>query len=245
MKQTQYEAELAKIEAAAASARQELARKRNVLDYMEGKLPDIWEHEHFVCVQHDEVCVSFKRVRYESIRGGKKDGDTPELLRRLLDQFPPMPMVKVKDGCSSFKPLVRWEREQRKRAEQGKGEQQTYDCAGVRLHVDVFQDQTVSFIWYSRAGAGEEGEILRLEVKVPWYKLALGKLDMRARYYGGHKGEKVSSWEVCELYVDHKWGAQVVKWASGGPEYPNSWEVYWDKDTGDSMRWESMFKAGE
>lgn len=254
MEQTQYELELAEIERQAESARQELARKRKVLEYMDAKMPGIWSYKHFVCVQSRETWVSFSREKYESLRAkGMKDADTPEFLHEVLRVFPPVPMVKVKDGCTSFKPLIEWEEEEKRRAEK-MGEQyqerNTYDCGGVRLHVNTYQDREVEFIWETW-GTDDEGErerlgskgLIRVAVKVSWWKLEVGKLYMRARYYGGHESGKVSSWERCDLWVDPKWSGQVVKWASGGPEYPNSFEVYWDKDTGARLDYGAMFKG--
>ena len=66
---------------------------------------------------------------------------------------------------------------------------------------------------------------------------------MRAKFYGGNESGKVSSWEHCDLSVDPKWNGQVVKWASGGPEYPNSFSVYWDRDTGGMLDYPSMIKS--
>jgi hypothetical protein len=70
----------------------------------------------------------------------------------------------------------------------------------------------------------------------------LGTLSLRYAYYGGHQSGKVSSVEVCEFRPYHD--GQRVRWASGSPDVPNRFTIYWDKDTGGKLDFARLAEKG-
>lgn len=165
--------------------------------------------------------VHFGYCRYASISEGKNPDR--ELFRRLLAAFPPaLPLVRVKDGCTSFRPDL----------PENNVKGQLYDCGPVKIDIKVFQGPDASFEWH----ANINGELWRIEIEFPLHQCTLGSLNARARYVG----EIVTSWDVCEFRADAP--AQVQKWASGGKEYPNHFTLFYDRDSGYTMDYPSLVK---
>lgn len=173
---------------------------------------------HFYPLYGARGSITFKGCPYESIRKGK--APDADLLRYLLATFPPLPCVKVNDGCTSFRPDLgeSYSREDRAVDE--------YDCFGVIVRVETHQEHTAKIEWYTSLG----GEIWKIAVSVPWYATDFGQLDMAAKRW---PDGKVIRWERCELRPKHD--AQRIRWASGSSEYPNEFTLYWDRDTGASL----------
>jgi hypothetical protein len=181
--------------------------------------------------------VNFKhRGRYR-LSTDKGQEPNAKLLKTLLERFPPVPYMKVKDGgCLSFRPDIE---ENNVDAESHNAD--VYDCYGVTLKVQTFQEQTIRFQWASEL----DGELWRFDIEVPFHQTDVGRLEIRARYYGGHASGKIASYEQCELYPKLELDAQCIRWASGGPEYPNSFTVFWDRDSGARIDFPGLFRRQE
>lgn len=131
------------------------------------------------------------------------------ILTALLLRFPPVELFKVKDGCCSFRPS---------KPERG----EITEVAPVKIDIDVFQKHTAEFEWY----ANFQDKLWKFGFKLPLHTCDLGKLDLRANYYGN--SDKVASYDVCQFIPRPELKARVIRWASGSPEYPNSFTLYWD-----------------
>lgn len=166
--------------------------------------------------------IAFRGTEY-SLREGK----TPDasLLKDLMIKFPWVPVLKVKDGgCTSFHP----------ESEIGKRLAflaDCYECGPVTIGVcDIEHGAKAVFRWFSEVN----GDLYKFEVKFPLHKTRIGVLDAKAKHYGG-EGGPISSWEKCEFIPDQTLNAQKIRWASGGPQYANSFTLFWDRDTGNEI----------
>lgn len=164
---------------------------------------------------------------YFSLQDRAKQPDA-SLLRALLETYKPEEMILYNDGCKSFRPASGVSQEDLDGPK-------TSDVYPVIAKVEFLHDRLVELHWNSLLN----GDIWEFQFKIPLHYLDLGKLDARPRYYGGNSG-KVSSWEVCQFYPHDK-TAKVIRWASGGREYPNSFTVYWE-DTSAELDFPSMIK---
>lgn len=212
--------ELAKLEQATAQKRAELEREYAIRDLL-GAVADGYRPPsiHFHRLYGSRGSIHFQPETYSSLRKADEKQPDAELLRALLASFPPLPCVKVSDSSTSFRPDFgeSYSTEQRPVEE--------YECYGVTVRVETLQDIRAQIEWYTRLA---DGEVWSLRFTVPWYQTDFGQLDMIANRYAGHG--PVSSWERCELQPKHD--AQRICWASGAPEYPNSFTLYWDRDSG-------------
>ena len=172
---------------------------------------------HFFRLYGAVGSIHFKGTEYDSLRRPGEKAPDPELLRRLLASYPPVPAVRVKDACTSFRPDIP--------ANNPEGAN-LYDCHGVIVDVETFQSQTAGVEWHAEL----DGELWRFGVSVPWYQTDFGTLSLRSKRYGGDG--PVASWE-CSLQPKHN--AQVIRWASGAAQYPNRFTLYWDRHSGAAL----------
>ena len=200
---------LAELEAEYAKKRDEALKDEAIL----GLLPD-WAKEykhggpHWYKLYGREVSIHFDRPRYSSIDGDKKAPDLA-FVGRLMAEFSPLPVVMVKDGCTSFR-LASAAPEDSERCN-------VTPVAPFVIRIET-QDREARFSWTSAVG----GFAAELGVSVPLPPL-LGRLDAKVNEdrYGGRKVER------CD-FEPRAAGARRVKWASGGPQYLNNFTVYWE-----------------
>lgn len=203
----------------------EIMKRASIQDELRGVLEGCHEPSiHFSKLYGRVGSIHVHGTEYEGLRHDKQPDAA--LLVALLVKYPPVPFIRVKDGCTSFRPdTIENNQALREGAD-------TYDCYGVHVDIETFQHQVADFTWCSAVA----GELWEFEVRFPLYQTDLGVLNMRAIYYGGHG--PVRCWEVCEFRPNH--GAQIIKWGSGGPEYPNRFTLYWDRDSGAAMDWAKL-----
>src|SRR5262245_768504 len=94
---------------------------------------------------------------YESIRKGKNPN--ADLLRLLLEKFPPVRMMKVKDGCTSFRPDTDENNEQLREGAD------VYECHSVIVKVETFQHRVADFEWTAEI----DGDLYAFSVRFPWH----------------------------------------------------------------------------
>lgn len=177
-------------------------------------LPQIGEYAspsiHFYKLYGTVGGVHYGVQRYPSIA----DGKSPDvaLLRQLMQALPPLPVIKWKEGCTSFRL-----------------EPESYESNGEATDVDpVLVDVKPGDLynicvvrWLAMVGS----DPWRIEVDMPIYGNTLGRLELKYKRYGGH-GE-ISSVEKCD-FTPSRYG-KVVKWGSGDRKTPNTFTVYWDR----------------
>jgi hypothetical protein len=214
--------ELRDLETKAAEQREALVAKHSLLSH----LGDLVGGYHPPFIHHTKLYgasgwISFSGSEYSSIREGKNPDR--ELFRKLLEKFPPcVPLIKVWDGCVSFRPDIPKNNE--------KGD--IYDCGPIVVKVEVFQSHRATFKWYATINEG----MYEISITFPLHWCNLGQLNARPRYVGGI----LTSWERCDFHANAP--AQVIKWASGGKQYPNSFTLYWDRDSGNTLDFPGMVK---
>lgn len=188
---------------------------------------------HFYKFYGSRGSLHFKAETYDSLRKKEEKPPDADLLRALLASYPPQPLVRVKDGCTSFRPDLGVSFNTRT---DGLTVDE-YECYGVSVHVETFQDRTARIQWYTDL----DGELWRMEFSVPWYLTDFGTLDMKPHYYGGNG--PIANWERCELSPKHD--AQRIKWASGAAQYPNSFTLYWDRNSGSKLDFATIAYANQ
>lgn len=222
------QSELAALDAATIEKRAQLIRQHAVLDQLQPIIDGYHAPmAHFHKLYGSVGSIHLHGCDYAAIREGKQPDRA--LLVALLAAYPPLDVLRVKDGCTSFRPARHYE-------ENTVREEGLYECYGVTVKIEVFQGPHAEFKWY----ADLNGETWQFSVKFPLHKTDLGRLDAVAKRYDGHG--PVSSWERCEFYAKHD--AQKIRWASGGREYPNSFTLYWDRDTGKALDFGQLIVEG-
>ena len=204
--------ELAKVDAKAQEERAEIETKYRILDALgenNGYSPRIFVHSLY----GTKGSVKFEYNWYTY--GKDAVQPTPELLRFLLEKFPPQAKTMFKHGSKSFRPATEITPEMEEKSEE------CLDVCPVTVDLETYQHQTASVEWFAELS----GELWRFEVEFPLYGSDLGTLDLR---YKRTMGETIV--DRCQFLAKH--GAQVIRWASGGPQYPNKFTLWWDVDTG-------------
>ena len=226
------EQELQAIERKIQDKREAIAAKYKILDAigdLSGYAPP---SVHYWKLYGSRGSVTFRIQKYASIAEGKSPDRA--LLARLLEQFPPVARVQVKDGCTSFRPHV---------AAEGfnlaalKGESDwkgnLLDVCPITVRIETFQGTDVKFEWY----ASVNGESWEFQVEFPLYQTDLGTLRLEYDYYGRWQ-EEIKSVTVCEFTPKH--GAQRIRWASGSHKTPNSFTLWWDIDSGKAVNFPDL-----
>jgi hypothetical protein len=223
--------ELKKLEQQQQEKRAELETKYRVMQQLgvaEGyEPPMVFVHKLYGTVGS----VKFDTAFAETLAKGKQpDG---ELLRALLEQFPPVTTVLVSDGCKSFRPDYL----EVGRAEEWKGT--VAEVYGVQVDVEpsTFSRTDVQFKWFAKI----DGEVWRFEVVVPEYRASVGSLSIRyVRYADG----EISRCESVSFSPADS-NATYIKWASGSSKEPNHLTVYWDVTSGKSVDFPAYIKAAK
>lgn len=167
--------------------------------------------------------IHFQHCSYESIRKGRNPDR--ELLDKLLKQFPPFPLVQVKDGCRSFRPAT----------QEWKGE--LLDVCPVTIRIETLHQPMAKFQWVSKLGE----ELWRFVVDIPLWQTTLGSLTMKAKRW---PDGKVIRWETCSFLPSNN-DLQVIRWASGSLEYPNEFTLWTDLDSGKAIDWAAYVKESD
>jgi len=223
--------------------RKELEAKHAILAQLgpviEGrKEPSVYFHSLY----GSRGSISFKWDKFRTSQDTRKQPD-PELFRFLLTTFPPVARVRVKDGSTSFRPDVTapgFDRDLAKgmsglRADETEWRGDLYDCYGVTARIEVYQGPDVRFEWYATVN----GQLWEFSIEFPLNLVDLGTLHVHAVYADSHH-QHVSYYSECQFQAKHD--AQVIRWASGAPEYPNSFTLYWDVDSGKALDFPSLVK---
>jgi hypothetical protein len=174
-------------------------------------------------------------------------GKAPDraLLAALLATFAPVSRVQVRDGCLSNRPAFSvlpgetQAREKTRRdydatADDWKGE--LLDICPVTVDIDdIEHGGKASFQWFAYLPGG----LYRFDVEFSLYGVELGRLETRRRYADSAHNYPVG-WEVCQFYPTC--GAQCIRWAAGGTEYPNHFTLWWDVDSGKATDFPALVK---
>lgn len=179
--------------------------------------------------------ITFKPPFAESLKKGK----TPDrfLLGLLLGWFPPVPRIEVRDGCLSFRPVpAGYDPETDPKLERAT----LCDKHGMIIKIDTSQ-HSASFEWYGPITNGLE--LWEFEVHFPLHALEIGTLDARAVRWGRGGGGPIKEWSVCQFHPSHALcNAQVTRWGTGGPEYPNDFTLSFDPDSGNEIDFVKLIK---
>lgn len=208
-----------KVKAEAATKLAEVEAKYAVLDKL-GPIIEGYEepHVHYYKLYGTVGSIAFRPCYYDSIKNGKNPDRT--LFANLLAQYPPLPKVMVCDGCKSFRPNAEW-----------KGE--LLDVYPITAHIEVYQGQKATFEWFTNINDA----MWELQIEFMLYRTTLGTARVeveRDRY------ENVIRYTRTEFLRETD--CQLITWASGGPQYPKSFELYWDPDTGKAMHFPELIK---
>lgn len=213
---------------------EELALKEKILS----ALPD-WTRVYDVRVYCGELYGRIAAVHFDHnfFRLSTDTALQPdlELVGRLHEAFPGLPMVRVKDGSLSFR--LKAHVEALPEEKKARWESET-DVAPFRIDIDTHQQRTAEFEWYAEVA----GVVVSFHVKLPLMS-ELGYLNMRAVRYGSDG--PVKYWERCEFQPNNAAvytlfssdGESLadlqpcVKWGTGGREYPNNFTLFWVNHT--------------
>jgi hypothetical protein len=191
-------------------AAEELEQKWKVLALLpptEGYAPPMIHHYK---MYGSEGGIHFNLQRYSSIAEGKSPDK--ELLKLMLESFPPVPIIKVREGTTSIRPEPE--------SYESNGEVEEIEPITFRLEPSL-HSQTTEVEWYAQVG---ELGLWRIRLEFPLYQHKLGKLDLRWSHNPNYEDRRV---EVCQFYPSHS--LHTIRWASGGPQYPNTFTLYWSR----------------
>ena len=211
---TEQERELAEVERRAQEKKAAIETKYRVLAAL-GAIGQGYKQPfiHVGELYGTKGCIKFQ-YDWFAYRDEFKQPDQ-ELLRTLLGTFPPQGKTMYRAGCLSFRPAKTITHELEEKATD------CLDICPITVDLELYQHQTASFEWFAEIA----GELWRLEVEFSLYATDLGKLDIR---WKRKLGETVV--DYCQFMPKH--GGQAVRFASGGPQYPNKFTLWWDTDTG-------------
>ena len=219
------EQELKELENSTLKKREAIITKWEVLEVF-GNSIDKYEapHVHTTTLYGTAGLIHFARCDYESIRSGKNPDK--ELLRFLLEKYPPVNILKVKEfGTTSFRP---------ESTITDVSEDLLYECFGVV--VDVYPHGYPG-IPNGRCKAKWttviRDKMWRMEVDTPFYN-KLGKYIVKFESKETYLGRPN---RIIECDFKPNFDGQRVRWATGDyvNNTPNHFTVYWDRDTGKSL----------
>lgn len=206
------EQELADLDKKHASAVADAKLKHSTLV----ALPDLGEYAPPYIHRHKLYgsvgSIHFSLQRYSSIAEGKNPD--AGLLRTLLAFAPPVDIIKIKDGCTSFQP-----------------EPETYTSNGnctdvdpILIDMDPSQfGQATKVKWYGRVGE----DLWMFQVELPYHQPKIGTPNFQWNRYAGGQGE-VSSVKFIG-FTPKPIGAKYIKWAGGTNKDPGHLTVYWER----------------
>jgi hypothetical protein len=219
---------LAELDAKHAKERDNLIRTKAVLDALPPFALDREPRVFFHKLYGRECSIKWEHDYYRYDPEGKKppQPDLPFLAQLAEALGPALPVVLVRDGCLSFRLAEHVEALPEEEKERWDSEQQV---SPFLLKVEVYQQHTAEVSWTVRLA----GIACEIEVKLP-FSPAFGRLDVQYKDRMG--GREVVRCEfkpadaLTTLFRDQEPLAQLerpIKWASGGPQYPNSFTAHW------------------
>lgn len=155
-------------------------------------------------------------------------------ITRLLEQFPPVECVMVRDGCVSFRTrefMQDWldgkpQEHQAGDARHIRDSAQVDPVAAVTVKVEPGHStgQQVSVRWPTRLPSGDVVEI-DADLKPSEHPV---RIDINARH--DRSSGKLIEVLSCKLEVTNPrfFKDRHIKWGTGGSEYANSFTLYWD-----------------
>lgn len=162
--------------------------------------------------------------------GKEKPQPSLDTVRLAAGLLPPEPLVKVKDGCLSFRPKAHVESLPEEKKSRWQEEQ---EIAPFTVKVSAFQRQSAEVEWNTRL---KSGKLLRVEIVVPLPD-KLGRFRIE-RQRGPLAVEQAIT--RCEFNVEtarvHTLFdgpepvaelAQPIRWAAGDVTTPNDFTLYW------------------
>jgi hypothetical protein len=177
-------------------------------------LPD-WAHEyhhhapHFYKLYGKDVSIHFEFPRYSSISDGAKAPDL-DFIARMIAEFPPLPLAKVKDGCTSFR-LASAVPEDNERCN-------VTPIAPFTIRCRFDRERVAQFVWLARVGEF----VCEFQISLPFpYKLGTPQIVVKEDRYGGRKVERAE-------FDPTPAGARRIKWASGSDSTVNDFTVFWE-----------------
>lgn len=221
------EKKLADLEARYAKEREALVKEHAVRSALPSYAEDYKPRVHFHSLYGRDASVSFK---YDFFAYGK-DVKQPDLslLEQLAKDLPAVPLVKVYNGCTSFRTKAHVEALPETDKERWESET---DIAPFTVKVSAFQQQTVEISWITQLA----GFMVEVEVTLP-LPASVGRFDIAiSKHMGGKRiarcdfslGESLRELRRQTADMDEAIaGAERVKWASGSPETPNDFTFYW------------------
>jgi hypothetical protein len=227
------EMEIEELKAKHARKEVELRRRHEVLAYLGDAFEGYGKPSVYFCRLYGKRGhVSFHHCRYSSIQRGKNPDAV--LLRKLLERFPAVPVLRYKDGCTSFRPEVQAEKDAAKNPESGRTVD-LYECGPVTVKLEpASYSQSAKFEWVTPIGE----ELWDMSAEFPLFGVDLGELTLRYKTYPD--GE-IAGVKTCEFRP--KWDAQRIRWASGDHKTPNSFTLFWDRDTAKGLDYGAMVKS--
>jgi hypothetical protein len=207
--------ELARIEKKAADDKERIEKEYAILQLIG---PDVSSYEtphiHPWRLYGSRGSIKFSAPFSSSLARGK--APDADLLKFLLGKFSPVPLVQVKDGCTSFRPAFH-------ETKQG---QTVLDVFPVTVYIETTNSPQAKFEWY----ANFAGEVWNFEVVFPLHQTDLGRLEVRYEYHDRWNNPDNRTVEHCDFHPNH--GAQRIRWASVGRQYTNNFTLWWDMDSG-------------
>ena len=218
--------EMADLEAKHAKEREELKRKLEI----RAELYDVgvpWRiHVYQLYGAVAGVQIAYPWFDYSA----KEPKPTLDTVRLAALHHPPVGMVRVKDGCMSFRSKEHVDALPEDKKERWEEE---LDVAPFLVEVDAFQHHSASFEWYTKL---KNGALVRVEIELPLMR-ELGQYDIKRR---GPDYIEARPIESCRFFPDAarlttlfhgpEPVAQLeapIRWASGSPTTPNKFTLYW------------------
>lgn len=154
-----------------------------------------------------------------------------ELLRRLLTEFPPVAVIKVKGSCTSFQPQVR---------EALLTGSEITEVEPVIVDISTF-GPVAEFKWY----ADLWGELWRFDVEFPLQNCRLGGVQKIITRWVPDT-DRPAAW-VWRFQQEPGLGARSTAWATGEGEKPSGahFTLYWLRDEADTRGMERFWNLAQ
>lgn len=166
-------------------------------------------------------------VSYGDNLFGQDKATTWEQAKELIAKLPPVDLTLVKNGCTSFQPTSYVESLPEDHRDRGKEES---PVSPVLLQIEAFQGPYLRLEWYARLA---NGELIHVRCNMGYlFSHRIGTYTAKRREHtGGYTYESAKFSPNAELHTIHGEEpiAQLespIRWASGGPEYPNNMTLY-------------------
>lgn len=218
--------ELADLEAKHAKEREELKRKLDI----RAELYDVgvpWRiHVYQLYGAVAGVQIAYPWFDYSA----KEPKPTLDTVRLAALHHPPEPMVRVKDGCLSFRSKAHVDALPEDKKERWEEE---LDVAPFKVDLDAFQRHSATFEWFTRL---KSGTLVRMEIELPLMR-ELGHYSIRHRGPEYIENRPIESCtftpdaaRLTTLFHGPEPVAQLespIRWGTGSNTTPNKFTLYW------------------